>query len=116
MAMHLNEVPNAAFNRFSRCHGEPEDKYRSIQPDETIHFTWTANYLVYLCITVDTNGFDAYDLWYGGMLIVEPKEGYPAKQTVNLPLFRMNTTLKTGRCLHSGYNISTLETAKLCNF
>jgi nitrite reductase (NO-forming) len=58
----------------------PEDKYRSIQPGETISFTWTANYpgvFMYHCGTPMV----LLHMISGmiGMVIVEPKDGYPGK-------------------------------------
>jgi nitrite reductase (NO-forming) len=58
----------------------PEDKYRSISPGETIHFTWTANYpgvFMYHCGTPMV----LLHMISGmvGMVIVEPKDGYPGK-------------------------------------
>jgi nitrite reductase (NO-forming) len=56
----------------------PEDKYRSVSPGETIHFTWTANYpgvFMYHCGTPMV----LLHMISGmvGMVIVEPKEGFP---------------------------------------
>jgi nitrite reductase (NO-forming) len=56
----------------------PEDKYRSISPGETIHFTWTANYpgdFIYHCGTPMV----LLHMISGmiGMVIVEPKGGFP---------------------------------------
>jgi nitrite reductase (NO-forming) len=58
----------------------PEDKYRSIYPDETISFTWTANYpgvFMYHCGTPMV----LLHMISGmvGMVIVEPAEGFPGK-------------------------------------
>lgn len=58
----------------------PEDKYRSISPGETIHFTWTANYpgvFMYHCGTPMV----LLHMISGmvGMVIVEPKDGFPGK-------------------------------------
>lgn len=58
----------------------PEDKYRSISPGETIHFTWTANYpgvFMYHCGTPMV----LLHMISGmiGMVIVEPKDGFPDK-------------------------------------
>ena len=56
----------------------PEDKYRSISPGETIHFTWTANYpgvFMYHCGTPMV----LLHMISGmvGMVIVDPAEGFP---------------------------------------
>jgi nitrite reductase (NO-forming) len=58
----------------------PEDKYRSISPGETIHFTWTANYpgvFMYHCGTPMV----LLHMISGmiGMVIVEPADGFPGK-------------------------------------
>jgi nitrite reductase (NO-forming) len=58
----------------------PEDKYRSISPGETIHFTWTANYpgvFMYHCGTPMV----LLHMISGmvGMVIVEPDGGFPGK-------------------------------------
>lgn len=58
----------------------PEDKYRSIFPGETIHFTWTANYpgvFMYHCGTPMV----LLHMISGmvGMVIVEPEGGFPGK-------------------------------------
>ncbi len=58
----------------------PEDKYRSISPGETIHFVWTANYpgvFMYHCGTPMV----LLHMISGmvGMVIVEPKGGFPGK-------------------------------------
>jgi nitrite reductase (NO-forming) len=58
----------------------PEDKYRSIFPGETIHFTWTANYpgvFMYHCGTPMV----LLHMISGmvGMVIVEPADGFPGK-------------------------------------
>ena len=56
----------------------PEDKYRSISPGETIHFTWTTNYpgvFMYHCGTPMV----LLHMISGmvGMVIVEPSGGFP---------------------------------------
>jgi len=58
----------------------PEDKYRTINPGETIHFEWTANYpgvFMYHCGTPMV----LLHMISGmvGMVIVEPKGGFPGK-------------------------------------
>lgn len=58
----------------------PEDKYRTVSPGETIHFTWTANYpgvFMYHCGTPMVLRHMIYGMI--GMAIVEPKEGFPEK-------------------------------------
>ena len=58
----------------------PEDKYRSIYPGETIQFTWTANYpgvFMYHCGTPMVLLHMISGMT--GMVIVEPKEGFPGK-------------------------------------
>jgi nitrite reductase (NO-forming) len=58
----------------------PEDKYRSINPGETIHFMWTANYpgvFMYHCGTPMV----LLHMISGmvGMVVVEPRDGFPGK-------------------------------------
>jgi nitrite reductase (NO-forming) len=58
----------------------PEDKYRSVNPGETIEFTWTANYpgvFMYHCGTPMV----LLHMISGmvGLVIVEPEDGFPGK-------------------------------------
>ncbi|HYV94914.1 MAG TPA: hypothetical protein VE978_24280, partial [Chitinophagales bacterium] len=58
----------------------PLDKYRSVDPGATIHFTWTANYpgvLMYHCGTPMVLQHMIYGMI--GMVIVEPNDGFPGK-------------------------------------
>ncbi|MGV3527452.1 MAG: multicopper oxidase domain-containing protein [Flavisolibacter sp.] len=58
----------------------PEDKYRTIYPGETIEFTWTANYpgvFMYHCATPMVMLHMISGMV--GMVIVEPADGYPGK-------------------------------------
>lgn len=58
----------------------PQDKYRSIAPGETISFEFTANYpgvYLYHCGTPPILEHIAAGMY--GMMIVEPKNGYPTK-------------------------------------
>jgi nitrite reductase (NO-forming) len=58
----------------------PQDKYRSIAPGQTINFEFTANYpgvFMYHCGTPMVLEHIASGMY--GMMIVEPKEGYPTK-------------------------------------
>lgn len=78
--MHVNMMPMQHSIDFHAAMVNPEDKYRSIQPGETIHFQWTANYpgvFMYHCGTPMV----LLHMIYGmvGMVIVEPKGGYPDK-------------------------------------
>ena len=80
MAMHLNMMPMQHSIDFHAAMVNPEDKYKSIQPGETIHFTWTANYpgvFMYHCGTPMVLMHMIYGMV--GMVIVEPKNGYPGK-------------------------------------
>lgn len=59
---------------------DPHDKYRSINPGETLHFQWTANYpgvFMYHCGTPVILQHMISGMT--GMIIVEPKEGFPGK-------------------------------------
>ncbi len=58
----------------------PNDKYRSIAPGQTISFEFTANYpgvFMYHCGTPMVLEHIASGMY--GMMIVEPREGYPTK-------------------------------------
>lgn len=73
----------------------PEDKYRSIFPGETIHFTWTANYpgvFMYHCGTPMV----LLHMISGmvGMVIVEPKGGFPGKVDKEIALVQNEYYLK----------------------
>lgn len=59
---------------------DPHDKYRSINPGETLHFQWTANYsgvFMYHCGTPVILQHMISGMT--GMIIVEPKGGFPGK-------------------------------------
>lgn len=59
---------------------DPHDKYRSINPEETLHFQWTANYpgvFMYHCGTPVI--LQHMIAGMTGMIIVEPKGGFPGK-------------------------------------
>jgi nitrite reductase (NO-forming) len=80
MDMRVNSTPMQHSIDFHAAMVNPEDKYRSIQPGETIHFQWTANYpgvFMYHCGTPSV----LLHMIYGmiGMVIVEPKGGYADK-------------------------------------
>jgi len=80
MAMHMNMMPMPHSIDFHAAMVNPEDKYRSINPGETIQFTWTANYpgvFMYHCGTPMVLMHMIYGMI--GMVIVEPKDGYPDK-------------------------------------
>ena len=78
MTMQMNMMPMQHSIDFHAAMVNPEDKYRSISPGETIHFTWTANYpgvFMYHCGTPMVLMHMIYGMI--GMVIVEPKNGYP---------------------------------------
>lgn len=80
MTMQMNMMPMPHSIDFHAAMVNPEDKYRSIQPGETIHFTWTANYpgvFMYHCGTPMVLMHMIYGMV--GMVIVEPKDGYSGK-------------------------------------
>lgn len=59
----------------------PEDKYRTIFPGETIHFMWTANYpgvFMYHCGTPMV--LQHMIAGMVGMVIVEPEDGFPGEK------------------------------------
>ncbi|MEO6406038.1 MAG: multicopper oxidase domain-containing protein [Ferruginibacter sp.] len=78
--MAMNMQPLSHSIDFHAAMVNPEDKYRSISPGETIHFTWTANYpgvFMYHCGTPMV----LLHMISGmvGMVIVEPSGGFPGK-------------------------------------
>lgn len=80
MNMAINMQPMQHSIDFHAAMVNPEDKYRSIYPGETINFTWTANYpgvFMYHCGTPMV----LLHMISGmvGMVIVEPKDGFPGK-------------------------------------
>ena len=80
MTMQMNMMPMPHSIDFHAAMVNPEDKYRSISPGETIRFSWTANYpgvFMYHCGTPMVLMHMIYGMV--GMVIVEPKEGYPSK-------------------------------------
>jgi nitrite reductase (NO-forming) len=73
----------------------PEDKYRTVYPGETIHFTWTANYpgvFMYHCGTPMVLMHMIYGMI--GMVIVEPKGGFPDKVDTAFALVQNEFYLK----------------------
>ena len=73
----------------------PEDKYRTINPGETINFTWTANYpgvFMYHCGTPMV----LLHMISGmvGMVIVEPKEGFPGTADKEVAIIQNEYYLK----------------------
>ncbi len=81
-------MPGASFAAAPMMHSmdfhsamvSPQDKYRSIAPGQTISFEFTANYpgvFMYHCGTPMVLEHIASGMY--GMMIVEPREGYPTK-------------------------------------
>ena len=80
MTMQVNMMPMPHSIDFHAAMVNPEDKYRTINPGETIHFMWTANYpgvFMYHCGTPMVLMHMIYGMI--GMVIVEPRDGYPGK-------------------------------------
>jgi nitrite reductase (NO-forming) len=80
MNMSINMKPMPHSIDFHAAMVNPEDKYRTIYPGETIHFTWTANYpgvFMYHCGTPMVMLHMISGMV--GMVIVEPKNGFPGK-------------------------------------
>lgn len=73
----------------------PEDKYRSIQPGETINFVWTANYpgvFMYHCGTPMVLLHMISGMF--GMVIVDPKEGFPGNVDKEIAIVQNEYYLK----------------------
>jgi nitrite reductase (NO-forming) len=80
MSMQMNMKPMPHSIDFHAAMVNPEDKYRTISPGETISFTWTANYpgvFMYHCGTPMVLLHMISGMF--GMVIVEPKDGFPGK-------------------------------------
>lgn len=81
MRMYMNSMPMQYMPHSMDFHASmvnPEDKFRSINPGETIEFIWTANYpgvFMYHCATPSVLVHMANGMV--GMVIVEPANGYP---------------------------------------
>lgn len=106
----MNMAPMQHSIDFHAAMVNPEDKYRSIQPGETIHFTWTANYpgvFMYHCGTPMVLMHMIYGMI--GMVIVEPKGGYPGKADREFAIIQNEYYLKK----KGDYYIPDTATAKL---
>lgn len=95
MTMSMNMKPMPHSIDFHAAMVNPEDKYRSIFPGETIHFTWTANYpgvFMYHCGTPMV----LLHMISGmvGMVIVEPRDGFPGKVDREIALVQNEYYLK----------------------
>jgi len=95
MKMMMNMKPMPHSIDFHSAMVNPEDKYRSISPGETVHFTWTANYpgvFMYHCGTPMV----LLHMISGmiGMVIVEPKDGFPGKADHEVAIIQNEYYLK----------------------
>jgi nitrite reductase (NO-forming) len=97
MGMNMNMQPMPHSIDFHAAMVNPEDKYRSISAGETINFTWTANYpgvFMYHCGTPMV----LLHMISGmvGMVIVEPKGGFPGKVDREFAIVQNEYYLKPG--------------------
>jgi len=79
-ALRMTEAPMMHSMDFHSAMVSPQDKYRSIAPGQTIKFEFTLNYpgvFMYHCGTPMILEHIASGMY--GMMIVEPREGYPTK-------------------------------------
>jgi len=82
----------------------PADKYQNVIPGGAITFDWTANYpgvFMYHCATAPVLEHLAYGMI--GMVIVEPKDGYPTKVDREYALVQSELYLK--KLLDGKYDI-----------
>ena len=80
MGMEMDMKPMQHSIDFHAAMVAPSDKYQTIQPGQTIQFFWTANYpgvFMYHCATPSVLMHISNGMF--GMVIVEPKQGYPGK-------------------------------------
>jgi nitrite reductase (NO-forming) len=78
--MRMTAAPMMHSMDFHSAMVSPQDKYRSIAPGQTISFEFTPNYpgvFMYHCGTPMVLEHIASGMY--GMMIVEPREGYPTK-------------------------------------
>lgn len=79
----------------------PHDKYRSINPGEALHFQWTANYpgvFMYHCGTPVILQHMISGMT--GMIIVEPKDGFPGKVDKEFAIVQNEFYLKQNDSLY----------------
>jgi nitrite reductase (NO-forming) len=78
--LHVMQAPMMHSMDFHAAMVSPQDKYRSVAPGQTISFEFTANYpgvYMYHCGTPMVLEHIASGMY--GMMIVEPRGGYPTK-------------------------------------
>ena len=78
--LYMNMRPMQHSIDFHAAMVNPSDKYRSIDPGQTVDFYWTANYpgvFMYHCATPSVLVHMSNGMF--GMAIVAPKDGYPTK-------------------------------------
>jgi len=93
MAMNMKPMPHSI--DFHAAMVNPADKYKSINPGETISFIWTANYpgvFMYHCGTPMV----LLHMISGmvGMVIVEPRDGFPGKVDTEFTIVQNEYYLK----------------------
>ena len=93
MAMNMKPMPHSI--DFHAAMVNPADKYKTINPGETISFMWTANYpgvFMYHCGTPMV----LLHMIAGmvGMVIVEPKDGFPGKVDTEFAIVQNEYYLK----------------------
>ena len=79
-ALHLTAAPMMHSMDFHSAMVSPQDKYRSVAPGRTIAYEFTPNYpgvFMYHCGTPMVLEHIASGMY--GMMIVEPRDGYPTK-------------------------------------
>src|SRR6188508_1056851 len=79
-ALRVTEAPMMHSMDFHSAMVSPQDKYRSIAPGQTLSFEFTPNYpgvFMYHCGTPMVLEHIASGMY--GMMIVEPRDGYPTK-------------------------------------
>lgn len=95
MTMALNMQPMQHSWDFHAAMVNPEDKFRSIDPGQTISFLWTANYpgvFMYHCGTPSVLMHLSNGMY--GMIIVEPIHGFPSKADTSFALVQSEYYMK----------------------
>lgn len=108
--MNINMMPMPHSIDFHAAMVNPADKYRSINPGETISYTWTANYpgvFMYHCGTPMV----LLHMISGmiGMAIVEPKGGYPGKADREFALLQNEYYVKQNGAVYGPDTVSAMR-------
>lgn len=114
--VHLTSAPMMHSMDFHAAMVAPNDKYRSIAPGQTISFEFTLNYpgvFMYHCGTPMVLEHIASGMY--GMVIVEPREGYPTRVDREYAIIQSEfyTKRDPGNRLADGVPLYVLDTERV---